>query len=147
MTGRPSQELMATADKVGMEEDLARHHFAQTMPSAITPVLAAARNLISNELGILADELLPFRKTIVQNTTSECYKRQPLRTKKPNTEMHTGLLSFYGNQRPQVCCRHLYFGKKSQTCKPWCQWSDKADCKIQPNSRSTSPARGSMPNK
>lgn len=91
---------MATANKVGVEEDLSRHHFAQTIPFTITPVLAAARNLILNEFGILADELLPFRKTIVQNTTSECYKRQTQRTKNPNTEMHTRLLPFYGNQRP-----------------------------------------------
>lgn len=68
---------MATVDKVGVGEDLIRHRFRQALPSTIIPVIAVARNLTLNELGTLASEHLPFIKTdIIQNTTSECYKRQ-----------------------------------------------------------------------
>lgn len=76
MTGQPSlslRELMATANKVGVQEDLVRHHFTQAMPSRITSVIAAVRNLTLYEFGSLADELLPFMKTdMVQNTISAC---------------------------------------------------------------------------
>lgn len=39
------RELMATANKVGVREDLVRHSFAQALPLTIKPVIAAARNL------------------------------------------------------------------------------------------------------
>lgn len=135
------RELMATTNKVGVGEDLVRHRFTKTLPSTITWVIATATNLMLKEL----DTFFPFMKrNIVQNTTSECYKRQTQKTINPNTEMHIGV--FYFMKRHQVWHRHLYFGKKSKTCKPWGQWTNKAACKIQPNSKSMLPARRTMLN-
>lgn len=110
------RELMATANKVGVEEDLVRHSFAQALPLTIKPVIAAARNLRLAELGTLANEVILFMKMdMVQNTTyPEHYKGQSGWTANPKTETHTAVCQFYENQRPQVYCG---------TCNPWCQVS------------------------
>jgi hypothetical protein len=62
MSGRPSyylQELNSIAARVGVSEDLVRHQFEQALPPAISPVLAAQRELTLQQLGTLADELSP----------------------------------------------------------------------------------------
>ena len=45
------------------------------------------------------------------------------------------------NQRPKVCWSHVFYGTRAKFCMPWCQWPEKTSCKLQPNSRSSSPAR------
>ena len=57
-----------------------------------------------------------------------------------------GLKPFHQDQKPKVCRAHIFFGAKARTCKPWCQWPDKAaDLRLQPSSRTASPARGPVP--
>ena len=63
MTGRPSyylQELMDTADKVGVGEDLVKHQFTSALPPSTAPVIAAQKGLTLQQMGTLADELLPL---------------------------------------------------------------------------------------
>ena len=50
-----------------------------------------------------------------------------------------GLRPYREGQRPKVCRAHIYFGKETKTCKPWCQWPDKMDAQTPPSSRSSSP--------
>lgn len=80
MIGQPFyylRELMATAYKVRVREDLVKLCFTQAEPPAITSVIAAIRNLTLGKLGTLANELIPFMSTdMVQNTTyAEHYRR------------------------------------------------------------------------
>ena len=63
MTGRPSyylQELMDTADKVGIGEHLVMHQFTSALSPSIAPVIAAQKGLMLQQMGTLADELLPL---------------------------------------------------------------------------------------
>ena len=143
MSGRPSvylQELNATATKIGVGEDLIRHKFIQACPPAISPVLAAQRSLNLQQLGSLADELLPYfgEKVLhVQQTASQ--KSTYYEKNRNSSQIPTGLRPFSTDQRPKVCRAHLYFADKARTCKPWCKWPNKRNCNMQPSSRSSSP--------
>lgn len=68
---------MATANKVGVREDLVKPCFTQAGPPTITSVIAAIRNLTLGKLGTLANELISFMSSdMVQNTTyTEHYGR------------------------------------------------------------------------
>ena len=63
MTGRSSyflQELMATASKLSVSEDLVRHKFIHALPTSIFPLIATQKSLSLQQLGSLANELMPF---------------------------------------------------------------------------------------
>ena len=47
-------------DKVGVGDELIRHKFIQSLPSAIAAALASQRKLGLSALGKLADELVPL---------------------------------------------------------------------------------------
>ena len=160
MSGRPSvylQELNATANKIGVGEDLIRHKFIQATPSTISPVLAAQKSLTLQQLGTLADELMPyFGSNNVLNIKSQNDRHQrtnynePSQQENPHLNRPTnqahcpvGLRPYSESQRPKVCRAHLYFAEKARTCKPWCRWPDKKNCNMQPSSRPSSPARQS----
>ena len=60
--------------------------------------------------------------------------------------VNPGLIPFHEGQSPKVCRAHLFYGDRARWCKPWCQWPTKsADLKMQPSSRSASPARAPSP--
>ena len=147
MSGRPSyylQELQCIADKVGVGEDLVRHQFIQALPSTISPVLAAQKDLTLTQLGKLADELTPFFHQALQTKSSVPTQPSPASsTRQANHVIPVGLRPFNEQQKPKICRGHIYFADKSRTCKPWCRFPNKANCAIQPNSRSSSPARSS----
>lgn len=66
ITGRPSdylRDLLFTASKVEVFEELVPHLFIQGLPQAITPALAAATSHTLSELGALSDKILPFIKS------------------------------------------------------------------------------------
>ena len=68
MSGRPSsylQELNEIASKVGVADDLVRHQFIQALPSTISIVLAAQKDLTLPQLGKLADELSPLFLSLI----------------------------------------------------------------------------------
>ena len=142
MTGRPSiylQELMSTAEKIGVSDDIVRHKFIQALPSTISPVIASQGDLELPRLGKLADEMLPYLSKTVMSVppTQNKYKGYD---KTDKNFMPMGVKPFKSNQRPKVCRSHIYFGSNAKFCKPWCQWPEKdANIKVQPSSRSSSP--------
>ena len=149
MTGRPSiflQDISNAAKKLGITDDLVRHKFVQALPSSISPVVATQKELSLQQLGKLADELMPLAQ-------SQCLAVQPeVTSKSPSSStsstrtyssIPTGIRPFNSNQRPVVCRAHIYFGEKARTCKPWCRWPNKKNTSMLPSSRPSSPAPAS----
>lgn len=156
MSGRPShylQDLKILAGKVNASDDLVKHQFFQALPSSISPALAAQKDLTLTQLGNLADELAP----LVSNQILKVDARQAKFEKHPHgnsgsnfkknsqnssqSSVPLGIRPYSNDQRPKICRAHLYFGKKARTCKPWCEFPNRnSNVKIQPNSRSASPA-------
>ena len=61
---------MATTKKVGIGDELTHHKFIQALPPEIKPGIVAVKNASLMELGILADEIVPFLKpSTVKNAT------------------------------------------------------------------------------
>ena len=165
LSGRPSEklhELTNLARKINVPDDIARLKFLQTLPPNISSVLAAQKTLDMDQLGALANELLPYFAT--QQSTSvmaiapnNSYK--PDRSYEPRAPWHNNnynprnfspvstiplpIRPYKEGQRTKVCRSHLYYGGRAHTCKPWCTWPEKRGCKLLPNSRPSS--RSSSP--
>ena len=63
LVGWPSDflcDIRQVAAKVGVNDDLTRHRFIQALPDSIGPIIAAQQGLTLDQLGRLADELVPF---------------------------------------------------------------------------------------
>ena len=127
------QELMATASKLGVSEDLVRHKFIHALPTSIFPVIATQKYLSLPQLGSLADELMPFinEETSHMLSTPSTLSRH---NKHSNNKATNVVRPFHDNQRLRVCRWHIYNGERSRTCKSWCKWPDKSNCKVQPTS-------------
>lgn len=141
LTGRPSiylSQLRTTAGKVGVGDDFVRHKFMQSLPATIAPVLAAQPTLNLEGLGRLADELVSLvgKNTHQSSHVTTACSYSPKINRSPNM----GLQPFHDKQRPRVCRSHIFFGREARNCKPWCAWPDKNRCRIEPASRSNSPA-------
>lgn len=156
LSGRPSvflHELHSIAKKVGVGEELVRHKFLNALPKNIAPIAASQKTLDLTHLGILADELMPYlnesQNITTINATSHAaphsmHQRDSSRPRNRDQQDSTipyGIRPYKPNQRPKVCKSHLYYGTTARNCKPWCQWPQKNNCKILPNSRPASPAR------
>ena len=82
ITGRPSvylQEMLAIAHKIGVSEDFVRHKFLDSAPNTIYPVLASQKSLTLQQLGTLADELIPSMNTragSINTVENSEFKRQ-----------------------------------------------------------------------
>ena len=158
MTGKPSHyllEMRKIAKKVGANDDLVRHRFTQALPSNLAPIIATQKSLTLDGLGTLADELVPLLR---EYNTSEVRSRS---SNHNNGKFSSSSGSNYANryskhsltltpfsdgQRPKVCRCHIFFGNNAKSCRSWCQWPDKAKCRVvqsrnaTPNvSRSNSP--------
>ena len=127
LSGRPSiflQELNSVAKKVGVGEDLIRHKFVNSLPSNISPVLAAQKTLSLTQLGTLADELMPLLNDQVSsvsvsnasysgssprrnNATQQNFTQRPRSTKNDGGVPY-GIRPYRQDQRPKVCKAHLY---------------------------------------
>ena len=144
MSGRLScylQELSSIAAKVGVSDELVKHQFIQALPAAISPVVAAQKDLTLVQLGKLADELMPFCHQALQVSSTSAQTREYKDTKKKGgNDIPTGLRPFSKDQLPKICRAHIYFGEKARNCKPWCKFPNKSKCHMQPSSRSSSPA-------
>jgi len=135
LVGRPSaclSVIQRAAEKVGVGHDFVRHKFLNSLPSAITPVLAAQSTLSLAQLGTLADELVSF----ADNKPAQCSHVGQSSTQ---SSTHHSVRPFHDNQRPKVCRAHIYYGNEARTCRSWCNWPNKHSCNIQPNSRPNSP--------
>lgn len=165
LTGRPSlylQELNAIAKKVGVGEDLVRHRFIQALPPALGPAIASQRDAPLDQLGKLADELMPFTKVSAlqvqaANDVQEVNRIQEARpanarptsstnwNARPTSSTNRDLIPFWEGQRNRICRSHIFYGNRAHTCKAWCHWPNKANCRISPNSRPSSPIRMDQP--
>ena len=156
MTGRPSlylRDLQSLASKAGIGEcaDLIRHKFLAALPNSISPVLAAQKTLNLTQLGSLADELMPMLNsfcnlTQYQGNSYEKFNKSPQATGSGRSQISSipiGLKPFSDNQRPKICRAHIYFADAAKTCKPWCRYPNKRNCRLEPSSRSSSPNRSS----
>ena len=145
ISGRPSvylQEMINTASRIGVTDDIIRHKFLQALPSTISPVIASQKELNLSQLGNLADELLPY---FSQSPVMAAPQQKPRHSNVQSTEKtdsnptHFGVRPFNKDQRPKVCRAHIYFADRARTCKPWCKWPNKANCQMQPSSRPSTP--------
>jgi len=147
LVGRPSACLslmQKTASKVGVGDEFVRHKFLNSLPSNISPVLAAQSTLSLTQLGSLADQLVSFAKT-----TPSCSQVSAQRSPPPH--QRTSHSDFRGqsnsrsnrSRRPVICRAHTFYGPDARTCRNWCRWPDKSKVNIQPNTRPNSPAPSS----
>ena len=137
LTGRPStflQEISKTASKVGVNDDLVRHKFIQSLPPAVAPAIAAQKDLSLVQLGKLADELLPLME-------NQCFNiSRPTSSRTPSTPCPSSVRPFYRDQRPAICRAQIYFGSQARSCRKWCKWPNKSNSRILPDSRPGSPS-------
>lgn len=157
MTGRPSHylnELLSIASRLGVGEDLVRHQFLKALPKHISPALAV-EDMPMQTLGKVADNLVaqiqpekPEAAFHVNRDSnygnSRRHNYSDLHRKSENIaksdSVPYGLRPYNSDQRQKICRAHIYYADKARTCKPWCKFPNKNGCKIQPNSRSSSPA-------
>ena len=123
MMGKPSKylhEFMSTASKVGVGDKLVSHKIIQALRPEITLVIAAVKNASLLKLGTLAGTIVPFLKPrMVQNITTPSMSKHTSSTG-PMPSITYNTRPFPENQKPRICCGHLYYAVRSRTCKPWC---------------------------
>lgn len=146
MTGRPSVyvcDLQRMAEKVNAGQDLIRHKFLEALPPALSTALGAQKSLSLNEMAQMADELMPLSKPVNNLQVPEARRNQPQKKSHTyeTTEIPYGLRPYNPRQKQTICKAHIYYNDAARTCKPWCKYPNKQRCKIQPSSRSSSPAR------
>ena len=154
--GKPSaylQQMRQMAKKVGVGDDMVRHRFTQALPPSISPVVASQTKTALDDLGTLADDLMPLVKeqNVCELRTSGTnnFKTNAYFKNKPyfhaNNKNISGdqprsltLIPFSENQRPKICRAHIFFGNKAKNCRFWCHWPNKSNCRIV-NSRANTP--------
>ena len=145
ISGRPSvdlQEMINTASRIGVTDDIIRHKFLQALPSTISPVIASQKELNLSQLGNLADELLPY---LSQSPVIAAPQQKPRHSNVSSAEKTDSnptpidVRPFNKDQRPKVCRAHLYFADRARSCKPWRKWPDKTNCQMRPSSRPSTP--------
>ena len=151
------------AKKVGVNDDMVRHRFQQALPPTLAPVIATQKTLPLDDLGRLADELVPLlqqqvscelRSSLddsVKHVSS--YKRSDkpvnfVRNSTSSSSSSLNLVPFSAGQRSKICRSHIFFGNKARTCRSWCHWPDKSKCSVV-QSRSATPvnSRSNSPNR
>jgi hypothetical protein len=165
LVGKPShylKEMRKVAKKVGVGDDMVRHRFQQALPPSLAPVIATQKTVGLDDLGHLADELVPLltrsSDQVTCNMTRSHFSNHPSANSAPSykpadksrSPPSLGLVPFSENQRPKMCRSHIFFGKNARSCRPWCHWPDKSNCKVAhsrpsttTSSRSSSPTRNS----
>lgn len=158
ISGRPSlylQELSTLAGRIGASEDIVRHKFLQALPKTISPVIASQKDLSLQQLGKLADELLPFlnnNQVLAVNQYQHKQEQNSGRRNYPGSSrseqasftnsLRYGLKPYHNDQKQKVCRAHLYYAEKAKNCTSWCRWPNKKNVHVrQSNSRPASPAR------
>ena len=167
ITGKPSvflQEMLSIAKQIGIDDQLVRHKFLQALPHNIAPVIASQKELKLEQLGKLADELMPLLNaaqsvnTVASNynaagrSSSPAHARKPQNFNTPRRGNHQnknlGLTPYANDQLPKICRAHIFYASKARTCKPWCKWpGTNSNVQFLPNSRAGSPnsSRNSSP--
>ena len=117
---------------------IVKHRFTSALLPSIAPAIATQKGLSLQQMGSLADELLPLLQanspTLYVNSNQPPQRRNRVKIpQKQESSIPIGLRPFSPDQRPRVCRGHLYFSENSRTCKPWCRWPNKRNCTMQPN--------------
>lgn len=152
LVGRPSNflaEIRKIGQKVGVGDDLIRHKFQSALPPLMRPIIATQSSIGLDDLGSLADELLPLCSTCptvnaVGHSRNDITKTSHHQNHSNNYRQHMGLKPFGSSQRQKVCRAHIFYGPKANSCRPWCLWPDKTGVTIKPVSNQAS--RESSPN-
>lgn len=148
MAGRPSDqlhELIRIASRLGINDDLIRHKFLQSVDKGISAILAAQTSVPLQNLGKLADDLMPF----VECKPHQANLVHPKCNSSPSNPRgdwrgDSAIRPFSPGQRPKICRSHIYFAEKARFCKPWCRYPNKSrSVQMQPSSRPSSPVRQS----
>jgi len=159
VTGRPSDqmhELIRIASRLGINDDLIRHKFLQSIDKRISPILAAQTSVPLTNLGKLADDMMPFveNRQFQANVLNVNRSDQYISRSRPRNDVseHSNQLRdntirpFSPGQRPKICRSHIYFAEKAKFCKPWCRYPNKpSSITIQQSSRPNSPIRQEKP--
>ena len=135
ISGRPSlylQELATLADRIGASEDIVRHIFLQALPKSISPVIASQKDLSIQQIGKLADELLPFLiNTQIMavkppaSTNAQTDQTDGRLNQTNNNSTKYGLRLYKPDQKQKICWAHLYFAERARNCTSWCRWPNK----------------------
>mgnify|MGYP003396886977 CR=1 FL=1 len=135
LTGKPSHFLLQmtkVAKKVGVGDDMVRHRFQQALPPSLAPVIASQKTLGLDDLGRLADELLPLLKCQTTSFVSEpasmksndrffvnnnnavrnSFVNNKVVRKSFEPAFSNTLVPFSANQRPKVCRSHIFMRQK-----------------------------------
>ena len=165
---KPTQRLLklrAAASRVNCGEDLVRHNFIKCLPPSLKVALGAHKEMSLEQLGQLADDLLPLalassgavaaverrdffpqrrhRGRSNDRSAGDGFRRPPgdggRRVAAP-----PGVLPYKEGQRPRICRAHLYYGLDALNCKPWCQFPSKPSTSAS-RSSSRPPSRPSSP--
>ena len=117
ISGRPSlylQELATLADRIGASEDIVRHKFLQALPKSISPVIASRKDLSIQQIGKLADELLPFlNNTQIMavkppaSTNAQTDQTDGRLNQTNNNSTKYGLRPYKPDQKQKICRAHL----------------------------------------
>lgn len=151
LVGKPSiflRDMMSKAAKLNINNDIVRMKFIQALPLGIRPVVAAQTSLDLDQLGVLANDLASLAPAVpIAAVASPSPSPAANSVPSSGSNLPPGLRPFGRTQRPKVCRAHLYFAEKARSCKPWCQWPNKAGVTMQPSSRPASPSssRASSP--
>ena len=142
--GRPSdylRDIMNLANKLNIGNDIVKIRFLEALPMAIRAPLAERPTLPLEELGALANDILPL---VAGSHQADVYPLQTTSAPTPQkstfkSEIPIGLRPFHQKQRPKICRAHIYYADAARTCKPWCKFTtNKQGLKIQASSRPTS---------
>ena len=144
ITGRPSiylNEMIAIGNQIEVGDDVIKHKFLQALPSTIAPVIASQKELRLDQLGKLADELMPLlaQKTTPINLAQASPANSPQQQQQFSSKIPPGVKPYSATQKPKVCRAHIYYANYARNCKPWCKWPNKSpSLQILENSRPSS---------
>ena len=148
MTGKPSAYLAdmgRLAAKANLGEDLVRHRFQQALPPTIAPIIATQKTTPLDDLGKSADELCSLANDLTINRVPRpdaSSNRTDMRsdTYAPShisRSQSRDLTPFSSSQRPKICRAHIFFADRAKTCRSWCRWPNKSNCKVTQSTRNT----------
>ena len=153
----PSQYLRKIrhlAEKCGATEELVRYKFLQSLPPEIRAPLTLAKTMSLEEVGKLADELMPIisAKQILNTvaTTRQSNRQTSLTSQSATYNMADqaipiSIRAYKPNQRTKVCRAHLYYGNEARQCKRWCILN-RQGLSIMPDSRPGTPTTNQQEN-
>jgi hypothetical protein len=159
-TGRPSsylRDILNSAAKLGVSDDIVRLRFIDALPNNLRPTLTAQTSLSLEALGALANDLVSLTISSLPTPAPVCAVSPPYpapsyepryspssnsrfsQSSAMPSSLPIGFRPFYADQKPRVCRAHLYFASQAKTCKPWCLWPNRVGLHVQTSSRPSSP--------